>query len=433
MRRAWMIAAATALCVPGLVLVAGGPATAGVTATCDGEPATIIGTVDADTLVGTPAADVIVGLGAKDTITGLAGNDLICGGRGVDTIDAGAGDDTVYGGADGRAVYIEGDFVEGGPGDDELHGGLAPDESGGVQANEDVVVYDNAARGIHIDLDEPMVTGQGTDTIDGFYSVFGSEHADTITAGAETDVVKGRGGADSMRIDSNEGEVFGGAGDDLIRLGKFVHGNAGDDTIINARADVFGDEGDDLLLGRPHRDELYGGSGDDVLRGRSGPDVLLESYFQRNAGDNRLVGGTGPDVLRGGSDRDVMLGGPGDDTLDPGDEVPPLGRRQSVADDVVRGGGGSDTVTYLRTYRANGVSVDLRAGLATRVGHDTLVGIENAVGGHRGDELFGDEKRNVLTGNGGSDHIVGRGRTDKAFGEQGTDTCDAEIETSCEK
>jgi Ca2+-binding RTX toxin-like protein len=136
--------------------------------TCDGQPATIVGTAAADTLVGTPAADVIVGLSSKDTISGLGGNDRLCGGRGVDTIDAGGGDDIVYGGADGFAVSIEGDFVEGGPGDDELHGGLDPAESGGQQKNEDIVIYEDAPSGVQINLGSPTVTGQGLDTIDGW-------------------------------------------------------------------------------------------------------------------------------------------------------------------------------------------------------------------------------------------------------------------------
>lgn len=427
MRRGWMTAAATTLTVPALVSLTGGGATAGVTATCDGETATIIGTTASETLVGTPAADVIVALGGKDTVQGLGDDDRICGGRGIDTIDAGAGDDIVYGGADGRAVYIEGDMVEGGPGNDELHGGLAPEESGGLKQNEDVVVYEDAPRAVTIDLREPTVTGQGTDTIDGFNSVFGSKYADTISAGAETDVVKALGGADTLKIDSNEGEVFGGDGEDLIRLGKFVFGGNGDDTLINARADVFGGQGDDLLLGRPHRDEFYGGGGNDVLRGRSGPDDLVGQN-----GDDRVVGGKGADELQGDYDADRLLGGHGNDLLEPGDNVVCRGGRSHIAEDVVHGGGRTDTVTYPLVYCPNGVRVDLRAGMATRVGRDRLRGVENALGGPRGDELLGDDGPNLLIGNGGDDRIVGRGGADTADGVKGTDTCDAEKVVDCE-
>jgi len=428
MRRAWTTAAATALAVPALVVGAGDGALAGVTTTCDGEAATISGTTASETIVGTPARDVIAGLGGKDDIQGLAGNDLICGGRGIDTIDAGKGDDTVYGGGDGAAVYVEGDFVEGGPGDDDLHGGEASDESGGDQKDEDVVVYDNAPRGIDITLGEATVTGQGTDTIDGFNSVFGSKHADDITAGAETDLVKSLGGADTLKIDSNEGEVFGGDGNDVIRLGKFVYGGSGDDKLINARADVFGGNGDDLLLGRPHRDEFYGGGGDDVLRGRSGPD-----FIRGDDGDDRLVGGGGADALQGRYGADRILGGEGDDLLEPGDNVVRPGSRSHIADDAVHGGSGSDTVTYPQVYRSDGVRVDLREGLATRAGRDRLRGVENALGGPKGDELLGDAGRNLLTGNGGNDRIVGRGGADTADGVNGTDRCAAETEIDCER
>lgn len=400
MARARVGIAAVVLAVP-IVGVAAMSATVAAAATCGGETATMTGTTGADTITGTPDRDVIVALGGKDTISGLAGNDQICGGRGVDTIDAGAGDDTVWGGGDGYAVYIEGDLIEGGPGDDALHGGEAPDESGGVQKNEDVVVYEDAPRGMTIDLRLPTVTGQGTDTIDGFYSVVATEQDDIISAGAETDVVRGLGGADTMKIDSNEGDVFGGDGNDVIRLGKFVHAGGGDDTVINARADVFGGPGDDVMLGRPHKDEFYGGDGNDVLRGRSGPDVLFGS-----GGRNRIVGGNGADHLRGGYDADRMLGGHGGDLLEPGDYT----SRRRYADDVVRGGSGADTVSY-PDVAGNGVRVDLPAGMATGAGSDRLRHIENAVGSYGDDVLIGGRGRNVLSGDLGDDVLrAGRGR-----------------------
>ncbi|MEU4770397.1 hypothetical protein AB0H12_45095 [Actinosynnema sp. NPDC023794] len=62
--------------------------TAHATPSCDGLPATIVGSADGDSLTGTNGDDVIVGLGGDDTIIGLAGNDRVC---------AGDGDDTVYG------------------------------------------------------------------------------------------------------------------------------------------------------------------------------------------------------------------------------------------------------------------------------------------------------------------------------------------------
>ena len=61
-------------------------AVADAATTCDGLPATIVGTQGNDTLTGTAGDDVIAGLDGDDTIAGLDGNDRICGGGGRDTV-----------------------------------------------------------------------------------------------------------------------------------------------------------------------------------------------------------------------------------------------------------------------------------------------------------------------------------------------------------
>jgi hypothetical protein len=92
--------------------------------TCNGKPATIVGTAGDDVLRGTKLPDVIVGLGGNDTITGASGNDTICAGPGNDTIIAGNGHDFVDGGSGG-------DTIIGGFGNDFLHGGLGNDQVNG--------------------------------------------------------------------------------------------------------------------------------------------------------------------------------------------------------------------------------------------------------------------------------------------------------------
>ena len=88
---------------------------------CNGKPATIVGTDGADKLSGTPAADVIVALGGNDKVSGLAGNDTICGGAGKDTLKGGKGNDKLFGEA-GK------DTLKGGPGNDKLKGGAGKDK-----------------------------------------------------------------------------------------------------------------------------------------------------------------------------------------------------------------------------------------------------------------------------------------------------------------
>jgi Ca2+-binding RTX toxin-like protein len=94
---------------------------AGDAPTCQGMPATLVGTDDGDVLSGTPGHDLIVGLGGNDKLSGLAGNDLICGGPGKDTLKGGKGNDKLYGKA-GK------DLLKGGPGKDLLKGGAGKDK-----------------------------------------------------------------------------------------------------------------------------------------------------------------------------------------------------------------------------------------------------------------------------------------------------------------
>jgi len=95
-------------------------------ATCNGLPATIIGTPGNDVIYGTNGADVIVGQGGNDVIYGRNGNDVICGNGGDDTLYGGNGNDTLVGGD-------ENDTLSGGNGNDMLTGGSGADSfSGGL-------------------------------------------------------------------------------------------------------------------------------------------------------------------------------------------------------------------------------------------------------------------------------------------------------------
>jgi Ca2+-binding RTX toxin-like protein len=99
----------------------GGPgAGPGVSATCKGKQATLIGTNGNDAFSGTPGRDVMAGLGGNDRLSGLAGNDLICGGKGKDTLIGGKGKDKLYGqkGKDKLKGKAGKDLCVGGPGKD---------------------------------------------------------------------------------------------------------------------------------------------------------------------------------------------------------------------------------------------------------------------------------------------------------------------------
>ncbi len=99
--------------------------------TCQGLPATIVGTSGHDVLIGTNGPDVIVGLGGNDVIVGLGGDDVICAGDGNDIVIGGRGDDTILG-EEGNDLILGqrgSDTIDGGPDSDLCHGGPGTDSA----------------------------------------------------------------------------------------------------------------------------------------------------------------------------------------------------------------------------------------------------------------------------------------------------------------
>jgi Ca2+-binding RTX toxin-like protein len=91
-------------------------------ATCEGVPATILGTERNDTIEGTSGPDVIVAKGGSDVIRAYGGDDVVCGGPGSDRIVTGEGDDVSIGGTgnDWVTSVAGADRVVGGDGDETV-------------------------------------------------------------------------------------------------------------------------------------------------------------------------------------------------------------------------------------------------------------------------------------------------------------------------
>jgi serralysin len=112
--------------------------------------------------------------------------------------------------------------------------------------------------------------------------------------------------------------------------------------------------------------------------------------FYGNFVNNRLEGRGGNDSLYGGYGNDTLKGGLGNDYSD--------------------GGGGVDTASY--DDKTTSVSVTLNGAIAAIVkvngiNEDTIVNIENVIGGNGNDTLTGDGFTNVLFGFGGTDTLSG--------------------------
>ena len=73
--------------------------------TCNGIPATIVGTPNSETLRGTPGADVIVAREGDDRILAAEGDDIVCAGKGDDTVYGGNGFDILFGAQGNDKLY----------------------------------------------------------------------------------------------------------------------------------------------------------------------------------------------------------------------------------------------------------------------------------------------------------------------------------------
>lgn len=139
-------------------------------------------------------------------------------------------------------------------------------------------------------------------------------------------------------------------------------------------ATIFGDAGDNVLIGTPGRDVIVASAGNDTIDGRGGNDVIC--------------GDDGADTIEGGSGHDLIFGGPGAD--------------------VIAGQGGRDAINGGR-------------------GRDTITG------GTGRDVILGRSGNDTMRGNRGADYIRGNaGAGDTARGGRDRDWCKAENKVSCE-
>jgi len=91
-------------------------------------------------------------------------------------------------------------------------------------------------------------------------------------------------------------------------------------------------------------------------------------------------------------------------------------------EDVIDGGAGNDTVSYVSAGSAVNVYLQFTGIDTGGAGIDTLISIENLTGSDYDDRLIGDSNDNELRGEGGNDIIKGKGGNDTFYGDDGDDT-----------
>ncbi|MDP1750681.1 MAG: cysteine peptidase family C39 domain-containing protein [Reyranella sp.] len=266
--------------------------------------------------------------------------------------------------------------------------------------------------------------GVGSDTLAGFENIVGGTGGDQLSGTDGVNIVSGGTGNDQLNGSGGNDELYGEAGDDVLNGGAdndILDGGNGTDMLV-------GGAGDDVLLGGDGNDTVIGGVGDDTLDGGEGMDTAdysavtvgitadLEAGTATGDGSDALrhieivIGGSGDDTLKAGVSGNTLNGGAGNDTLTGGDGNDVL--TGGAGNDALDGGAGTDTADYSAIGTA--VTVNLTSGTATGDGTDTLIGIENVIGGSGNDTLTGSSAANVLSGGVGDDTLNGGSGVDAA-------------------
>ena len=162
---------------------------------------------DNDVVHGNDGNDVVYGNSGDDQVFGDAGNDFVSGGRGNDFVSGGDGDD----------------IMQGNSGDDRMNGEAGDDQMTGG-SGFDTLDFSLSANGMMIDMSQQVAVGMGSDTINGFEMIIGSDFSDVMTG------------------DSHDNVFEGGAGDDVIRGAKgndTLTGGKGNDTFTWLKSDVY--------------------------------------------------------------------------------------------------------------------------------------------------------------------------------------------------
>lgn len=150
--------------------------------------------------------------------------------------------------------------------------------------------------------------------------------------------------------------------------GILAYGQSGNDFIyvdkaISLSAVLYGDDGDDFLVGGSGNDTLLGGAGNDLLWGTNGNDVL-----SGDDGNDILVGGQGNDTLIGGAGTDWLYGTGGEDVLIGGESTFSTYPQGSLATTQSTSNGNSST-TKNNLFESGDADANLQL-LSTANSHD---------------------------------------------------------------
>jgi Ca2+-binding RTX toxin-like protein len=293
-------------------------------------------------------------------------------------------------------------------------------------------------------------------------TIVGTPGADRIDGTAGNEVIAGLGGDDVIHGLEGDDHICSGPGNDVARGGPGSDGLAGEGGNDTLRCGpgfddggLSGGTGDDTLYGESLcSNALFPGLGDDLIVGGS-PKEWTAVFYEDATGPihanlltgiatgqgtdtlvnvNCLFGSPYDDTLIGDNGDNWLVGRAGDDTLIGHGGHDKLSGEQDA--DIYRGGPGFDVAEYFDDAAADGreigpMNVNLRTGIATGDGTDTLDGIEGATGSDKADTMIGDRKDNAffwlydgydtVRGSGGDDFVESSAGPNALSGGPGRD------------
>jgi Ca2+-binding RTX toxin-like protein len=399
-----------------------------------------------ENVIGSNFDDHILGNSDKNTINALGGNDLISGGFGDDIIYGGDGNDTLnmnYFGLYGRATVSL-----------ESNTSIAFDANGNRRDTDKIYEIENVIGSVGNDeisgnnLNNTLDGGLGSDTL------YGKGGDDTLIGGRGGDYLDGGDGSDTADYRLATDGLYGSL--------EFQGINSGNDAdILISIENIIASEFDDQLFGNNKGNRIEGRNGDDFLYGQDGNDTLIGGK-----GNDQLYGGTGNDWLSDFEGSNILDGGLGSDYADFSEAKFGINASLSTGiaanifnnnaalifssnlisienlqgsryvdvlegnnqNNVINGGLGADTASYINLFTSHSVDANLSTGQAFIKDSnflvydiDTLVSIENLTGSSSNDTLIGNDQDNVLIGGAGKDRLSGGGGNDVIYAELGQD------------
>ncbi|WP_170134877.1 calcium-binding protein [Acuticoccus kandeliae] len=267
-----------------------------------------------------PLGEILLGSPfSRDVLTGTDLVDVMLGGTRGDMFNAGAEDDLIFGDFWGLTVIGGPDTIHGGEGEDIILGNSGNDKIYGDE-DEDFLIGGAGRDRVH--------GGEGADLVMGDFPTDGPV-GDFILPLIEAMAAQAENpeedlGEDAPTIEEIVSELTGAfisIGDALGQFNDFLFGDEGNDVVIGGLGldRVWGGEGNDVLFGLEGNDRMFGEDGDDVIFGGEGDDRMFGG-----AGDDVIVTGEGDDMMFGsfGADRFLVRGVIEEDAfIDTGEDI----------------------------------------------------------------------------------------------------------------